>query len=89
MNRLMEKLFGKEEPLRVYITDQRTPEQEVMFQEQRRIKDALGMKHGNEPQNWLRRLTRVWNLCWCWAKWLTAICMWRHRLECRAKMLCG
>ena len=54
MKWLMEKLFGKEEPLRVYITDQRTPEQEAMWQEQKRIKDALGMEHGNDHQNWLR-----------------------------------
>ena len=50
----LKKLFGKEEPLRVYITDQRTPEQEAMWQEQKRIKDALGMEHGNDHQNWLR-----------------------------------
>lgn len=54
MKWLMEKLFGKEEPLRVYITDQRTPEQEAMFQLQKSIKDALGMEHGNDHQNWLR-----------------------------------
>ena len=50
----LKKLFGKEEPLRVYITDKRTPEQEAMWQEQKRIKDALGFEFGNEPQNWLR-----------------------------------
>ena len=51
----LKKLFGKkEEPLRVYITDQRTPEQEAMWQEQKRIKDALGLEHGNDHQNWLR-----------------------------------
>jgi len=54
MKWLMEKFFGKEEPLRVYITDQRTPEQEAMWQEQKRIKDALGMEHGNDHQNWLK-----------------------------------
>lgn len=53
MNWLMKKLFGGEE-LRVYITDQRTPEQEAMFQLQKNIKDALGMEHGNDTQNWLR-----------------------------------
>ena len=53
MNWLM-KLFSKEEPLRVYITDQRTPEQEAMFQEQRRIGDVLGFEHGNATQSWLR-----------------------------------
>jgi hypothetical protein len=54
MNWLMEKLFGKEEPLRVYITDQRTPEQEAMFQEQLRIADELGFERGNATQSWLR-----------------------------------
>lgn len=52
----LNKLFGKkpkEEP-RIYVTDQRTPEQEAMWQEQNRIKDALGMEHGNDHQNWLR-----------------------------------
>ena len=39
---------------RIYVTDQRTPEQEAMWQEQKRIKDALNMEHGNDHQNWLR-----------------------------------
>lgn len=50
----LKKLFSKEETLRVYITDKRTPEQEEMFREQRILKDALGMEHGNDHQNWLR-----------------------------------
>ena len=54
MNWLMEKLFGKEEPLRVYITDQRTPEQEAMYKEQLRIRALLGFEEGNDTQNWLR-----------------------------------
>ena len=54
MKWLMEKLFGKEEPLRVYSTAQRTPEQEAMFQLQKSIKDALGMEHSNDHQNWLK-----------------------------------
>lgn len=54
MNWLMEKLFGKQETLRVYITDQRTPEQEVMWQEQLRIRRILGYDEGNDTQNWLR-----------------------------------
>jgi hypothetical protein len=55
MNWLMEKLFGKDEPpLGVYITSQRTPEQEVMFQEQSRIRALLGFEAGNDTQNWLR-----------------------------------
>ena len=54
MNWLMEKLFGKDETLRVYITDQRTPEQEVMFQEQLEIQQELGMERGDNHQNWLR-----------------------------------
>ena len=53
----LSKLFGekpKEEP-RVYVNAyERTPEQELMFQEQLRIKDALGFEHGNDTQNWLR-----------------------------------
>ena len=53
MNWLMKKLFGKNEP-QVYITSKRTPEQEKMFKEQQVIKDALGMEHGNDYQNWLR-----------------------------------
>ena len=53
MNWLMKKLFGENEP-HPYITNQRTPEQEEMFEEQRILKDALGMEHGNDYQNWLR-----------------------------------
>ena len=53
MNWLIKKLFG-EDQRRVYIEIGRTPKQEVMFQEQLRIKDALGMEHGNDTQNWLR-----------------------------------
>jgi uncharacterized protein (DUF2225 family) len=54
MNWLMEKLFGKEEPLRVYITDKRTPEQEAMYKEQLAIQAMLGFERGNDTQNWLR-----------------------------------
>ena len=50
----LKKLFGKEEPLRVYITNQRTPEQEIMFQEQLEIQQELGMERGDNHQNWLR-----------------------------------
>jgi len=50
----LKKLFNKEEPLRVYITDKRTPEQEVMFKEQIRIRSLLGFKEGDSAQNWLR-----------------------------------
>ena len=50
----LKKLFGKDEPPRLYITDQRTPEQEVMFQEQLRIADELGFERGNATQSWLR-----------------------------------
>lgn len=53
MNWLMKKLFGKDQR-RVYIEIGRTPEQEAMFQEQKRIKDLLGFKHGDDTQNWLR-----------------------------------
>lgn len=54
MNWLMEKLFGKEEPLRVYVTDQRTPEQEAMHKEQMAIQSQLGFARGDTHQNWLR-----------------------------------
>ena len=54
MNWLMEKLFGKGKPMRVYITDQRTPEQEEMFREQLAIQAMLGFERGNDTQNWLR-----------------------------------
>lgn len=50
----LKKLFGKDEPLRVYITDKRTPEQEVMYREQLRIQNLLGFDHGDSHQNWLR-----------------------------------
>jgi hypothetical protein len=50
----LKKLFGKDEPLRVYITNKRTPEQEAMFKEQQAIKDALGFANGDDAQNWLR-----------------------------------
>ena len=50
----LKKLFGKDEPLGVYITYGRTPEQEVMFQEQLEIQQELGMERGDNHQNWLR-----------------------------------
>ena len=50
----LKKLFSKEEPLRVYITDKRTPEQELMWQEQLRIRALLGFEEGDNVQNWLR-----------------------------------
>ena len=50
----LKKLFGKEEPLRVYITNQRTPEQEAMHKEQLRRRALLGFEEGNDTQNWLR-----------------------------------
>jgi hypothetical protein len=50
----LKKLFGKNEPLRVYITDQRTPEQEAMFKEQLAIQAMLGFERGDNVQNWLR-----------------------------------
>ena len=50
----LKKLLGKEETMRVYITDKRTPEQEEMFKEQRRIQTLLGFEHGDNAQNWLR-----------------------------------
>ena len=50
----LKKLFGKEEPLRVYVTDQRTPQQEAMYQERLAIQAMLGMERGDDHQNWLR-----------------------------------
>ena len=50
----LKKLFDKEEPLRVYITDQRTPEQEAMYKERLAIQAMLGMERGDDHQNWLR-----------------------------------
>jgi hypothetical protein len=50
----LKKLFSKDEPLRVYITDKRTPEQEVMWQEQKRSRALLGFEEGDNAQNWLR-----------------------------------
>jgi len=49
----LKKLFGKE-PLRVYITDKRTPEQEAMYKEQLAIQAMLGMELGDSHQNWWR-----------------------------------
>ena len=54
MNWLMEKLFGKTDPLRVYVSDQRTPEQEAMHKEQLAIQSQLGFERGDTHQNWLR-----------------------------------
>jgi len=42
------------EAMKVYITDKRTPEQEEMFKEQKRIQTLLGFDHGDSHQNWLR-----------------------------------
>jgi hypothetical protein len=52
----LNKLFGKKskQDLRPFITSERTPEQEAMFQEQLRIRDALGFERGNDTQAWLR-----------------------------------
>lgn len=50
----LKKLFGKDKPMRVYIIDQRTQKQEVMFQEQLRIRALLGFAEGDDTQNWLR-----------------------------------
>ena len=66
MNWWMSKLRGKTradmvaehlkevEAMEVYITDKRTPEQEEMFKEQKRIQTLLGFDHGDSHQNWLR-----------------------------------
>jgi uncharacterized protein (DUF2225 family) len=50
----LKKLFDKEEPLRVYVTDQLTPEQEAMYKERLAIQAMLGMERGDDHQNWLR-----------------------------------
>lgn len=50
----LKKLLGKEKQIRVYITDERTPEQDEMFFEQKRIQTLLGFEHGDSHQNWLR-----------------------------------
>jgi hypothetical protein len=50
----LKKLFDKEEPLRLYITDQRTPQQEAMYKERLAIQAMLGMERGDNHQNWLR-----------------------------------
>jgi hypothetical protein len=59
----LNKLFGKKskQDLRPFITSERTPEQEEMFREQRILKDALGMEHGNDHQNWLRLHQVLWD----------------------------
>jgi hypothetical protein len=50
----LKKLFSKDKPLRVYITDKPTPEQEAMWREQKCIQTLLGFEHGDSDQNWLR-----------------------------------
>ena len=50
----LKKLFGKDKQMRVYITDQRTPEQEAMYKEQLSIQAMLGFERGDSHQNWLR-----------------------------------
>ena len=49
------------EAMEVYITDKRTPEQEVMFQEQLRIRVLLGFEGGDNVQNWLRLHQILWD----------------------------
>lgn len=39
---------------RIYVTDQRTPEQEAMHKEQMAIQSQLGFERGDTHQNWLR-----------------------------------
>jgi hypothetical protein len=53
MKWLMEKLFGRKVVVLEW-RDTRTPEQEVMYQEQLRIRALLGFEQGNDTQNWLR-----------------------------------
>jgi hypothetical protein len=73
MNWWMSKLRGKTradmvaehlkevEAMEVYITDKRTPEQEEMFKEQKRIQTLLGFDHGDSHQNWLRMHQILWD----------------------------
>lgn len=51
LNKLVEKKVEKRVSV---IFNTRTPEQEVMFQEQLRIRALLGFAEGNDTQNWLR-----------------------------------
>jgi hypothetical protein len=51
---MVEEHLRELEKLEVYITDKRTPEQEEMFKEQKRIQTLLGFDHGDSHQNWLR-----------------------------------
>ena len=49
----LNKLFGRKVVVLEW-RDTRTPEQEVMYQEQLRIRALLGFEQGNDTQNWLR-----------------------------------
>lgn len=51
---MVEEHLREVEAMEVYITDKRTPEQEVMYREQLRIQNLLGFDHGDSHQNWLR-----------------------------------
>lgn len=51
---MLEEHLKDLEEISVVLVDKRTPEQEAMWQEQLRIKEALGFKQGDNAQNWLR-----------------------------------
>lgn len=44
----------KDQHPRIYVSDQRTPEQEAMHKEQLAIQSQLGFERGDTHQNWLR-----------------------------------
>lgn len=44
----------KDQHPRIYVSDQRTPEQEAMHKEQLAIQSQLGFARGDTHQNWLR-----------------------------------
>ena len=51
----IEKLVKKSVDKRIaVIVGERTPEQEVIYQEQLRLQKVLGFTHGDNTQNWLR-----------------------------------
>lgn len=55
LHKLIKKRVEKKVEERIaVIFEQRTPEQEVMYKEQLRIRALLGFEEGNDTQNWLR-----------------------------------
>lgn len=54
LHKLIKKRVEKKVEERIADMFSRTPEQEVMYQEQLRIRDELGFVRGDDTQNWLR-----------------------------------